>query len=125
MSTVSVEDLRTFLSTTDSSLDALQDTPESLKNLIHRFPFKGVPNRSFQYCLIHGLSNENKPNTLKALAPYWNNRDRLINGHSIQEIEQSVGITDTKPFVPSDYNFRKLETMLGIGINCYMVVNDD
>ena len=125
MSTVSVEDLRTFLSTTDSSLDALQDTPESLKNLIHRFPFKGVPNRSFQYCLIHGLSNENKPNTLKALAPYWNNRDRLINGHSIQEIEQSVGITDTRPFVPSDYNFRKLETMLGIGINCYMVVNDD
>ena len=125
MSTVSVEDLRTFLSTTDSSLDALQDTPESLKNLIHQFPFKGDPNRSFQYCLIHGLSNENKPNTLKALAPYWNNRDRLINGHSIQEIEQSVGITDTKPFVPSDYNFRKLETMLGIGINCYMVVNDD
>lgn len=124
MSSVSVEGLRAILSQVDmNSLYELQDTPDSLAHLIHRFPFKGSPNRSLQYCLIRELCKDKKKlNTLKELNPYWERRDLLLNGHSIREIEQSVGITETKPFDLSVNNFRKLESMLNIGINCYLVV---
>lgn len=51
---------------------------------------------------------------------YWRRNDKnLVFGHTIQEIESAVNIEDDKPFIESDENFKKLEDLLNIYINCY------
>lgn len=51
---------------------------------------------------------------------YWKKAEaNLVFGHSIQEIEAAVDIEDDKPFVECDQNFKTLEDLLNIYINCY------
>lgn len=51
---------------------------------------------------------------------YWKKPQvNQVFGHTIQEIETAVNIEDNKPFVECDQNFKTLEDLLNIYINCY------
>lgn len=51
---------------------------------------------------------------------YWKKpQENLVFGHTIQEIEAAVDIENDKPFVECDENFKTLEDLLNIYINCY------
>ena len=86
-------------------------------------------NKCLQRCLILAsiggkviLASRNHCKS-SVYSAYWKNPNKhRVFDHSIHEIEAAVGIQNNKPFVDSDSNFRTLENLLCIRINCWEIV---